>query len=73
MDYLLRGLSKLDLTEDIHVIQGSEESPISFLQLKELIENLHEQMMEIEANRSYSYEGITFNKRTNMYEIRWDS
>jgi hypothetical protein len=73
MDYLLRGFPKLDLTEDIHVIQGSEESPISFLQLKELIEKLHHQMMEIEVNRSYSYEGIIFNKRTNMYEINWGS
>lgn len=72
-DYVLRGLGKLDLTEDIYVIQGSPYAPISYEQMGPLFSYLDDQMMEIKGNRSYNYEGLEFNTRTNMYEIKWES
>lgn len=72
-DYKLEGLPPLNLAEDIYTFECSKASPLDMDAIKAFLKHFTEQTEEINVNRWYHFEGIKFNSKSRMYEIRWGS
>jgi hypothetical protein len=64
----------VDESKDIMVIKGSKDKPISFNDVIKVFEKMKDQFKELDEkglDRSYGYEGLSFNKKTNTYEMSY--
>lgn len=72
-DYKLNNMQPLNLAEDIYIFECSNTNPLDMSSIKDFLNHFTEQTQEINVNRWYHFEGIKFNKKAKMYEIRWGS
>jgi hypothetical protein len=58
---------------DIIIIKGTKIKPINFDDVYKLYKRMQKQIDEFNDDRSYFYEGLSYNKDTGMYQICWGS
>lgn len=76
-DHLFELPDNINVHQDIHVISGSMNNPICFTDILTVFNAIQQQFDTLELNglddRSYYYEGLSYDPQTRTIFISWGS